>query len=90
MKEHLITADIYASWGDVPPRYRIYVDQDLITERDFTWPGTQIYITENILVNLPIGGHTVRIEQINGDNIKVKNLAVDHKPISNNEFSTLE
>lgn len=90
MSEHLITADVYASWSDVPPRYRVFVDGDLMTERDFIYPGTQVYIKENILVNLKPGGHTVIIQQINGDNIKVKNITVDGKPNATHEFVTTE
>lgn len=78
MKLHTITVDVYASGGDSNPRYRVYVDGDLLTERDFTWPAHEIYIKENIEVNLPAGQHTVRIEQV-GTNGKIhaKNVTVD-------------
>ena len=65
MKEHTLSVDVYASWGDVSPRYRVYVDTDLLTERDFIWSGTEQYVREHVIVNLNPGEHTLRVEQIN-------------------------
>lgn len=90
MKEVKITADVHASWGETPPRYRVYVDHDLMTERDFIYPGSEIYITEHILVRLKPGGHFIRVEQVNGDNIKVKNITVDGELIDTHEFVVTE
>lgn len=86
MTPHIITVDVYASWGDNPPRYRVYVDNDLLTERDFTWPGSQVYIKEHIEVNLSVGVHTVRIEQV-GTNGKIdpRNITLNGAP-SRHEF----
>lgn len=90
MKEHIISADIYASWGDVSPRYRIYVDNDLLTERDFIWPGTEQYIREHIIVNLKPGVHSLKIEQINtSGTLRVENIVVDNVA-SSNQFITTE
>lgn len=90
MKLHTITVDVYAHWGDVHPRYRVYVDGDLLTERDFTWPAHEIYIKENIEVNLSAGKHSVRVEQI-GTNGKIhaKNVTVDGVA-STSDFTTVE
>ena len=86
MSEHKITADVYAHWGEVGPRYRVYVDNDLLTERDFIWPGHEIFIRENIVVTLKPGAHTLRIEQVNtGGSIEIRNITVDGEP-STNEF----
>jgi hypothetical protein len=81
--EHEITLEVYAHWGDVPPRYRVYVDNDLLTERDFIWKGTSTYIKENIVVRLKAGQHQVRVEQINeSGSIQIKNIRVDGAPSS--------
>lgn len=78
MTQHLITADVYAHWGDVSPTYRVYVDNDLLTERDFIWPAHEIFIRENIVVDLKSGPHTLRIEQVGQQGkIQVKNVTVD-------------
>ena len=81
MKQHLITADVYAHWGAVSPSYRVYVNNDLLTERDFGWPGHEVFIRENIVVDLNPGVHQLRIEQIgNNGKIQVKNITVDGAP----------
>ena len=83
MREHVITVDVYARQGDQPPRYRIYVDNNLLTERDFVWPGHEIYIKENILVNLEPGQHNLTVEQINSfGSIQAKNVTVNGAPSS--------
>lgn len=90
MTEHLITVDVYAHWGDVNPRYRVYVDEDLLTERDFIWPGHEIFICENIVVNLEPGTHVLRVEQINtGGTIRTENVTLNGAP-SSYEFVTTE
>lgn len=88
MKQHIITADIYTHWGETPPRYRIYVDRELLTERDFIWPGHEVYIRENIVVNLKPGSHLLQIEQIGSNGkIQIKNITLDGMA-SNLEFVT--
>jgi len=45
-------------------RYRLYVNDDLITERTWIWP-MNTYIEEEVLVEVPEGlSHTVRLETI--------------------------
>jgi len=90
MKEHSITVDVYAHWSEHYPRYRVYVDSDLLTERDFIWSGNETYIKENILVTLLPGKHTITVEQISPQGkIKVKNITVDGVA-STAEFITTE
>ena len=78
MKDCLITVDVYAHWGDRQPKYRVYVDNELMTERDFIWPGHEIYIKEHITVNLEPGVHSVDIEKISTHGtIIAKNVTVN-------------
>jgi hypothetical protein len=78
MSEYTLTVDVYAHWGDVSPRYRVYVDNDLLTERDFVWPGHEVYVRENIIVNLEPGAHSLRVEQVNtGGTIQTKNITLN-------------
>jgi len=78
MQEHKITVDVFGKWYGTPPKYRVYVDNDLLTERDFIWPGHEVFIRENILVNLKPGQHKIRVEQtsIHGK-IIARNYVVD-------------
>ena len=90
MSEHKITVDIYAHWDGKPPRYRIYVNSDLLTERDFIWSGTDQYIRENILVNLEPGLHSLKVEQVsNSGTIEIKNITFNGAP-SLNYFEVTE
>jgi hypothetical protein len=83
VKEHHLTVDVYASWSDAHPRYRVYVDSDLLTERDFIWLGHDIYIKENIVVHLLPGQHNLRVEQVGtSGTIRTKNVTLDGQPSS--------
>jgi hypothetical protein len=42
--------------------YRIYVDNDLITERTFAWPSYKTFIRENLICVLEPGNHTLKVE----------------------------
>lgn len=80
MKQYHLTVDVYADWETVSPRYRIYVDNDLLTERDFIW-DSNTYICENIFVNLEYGKHVLRIDHVNSlGKISVKNVTLDGNP----------
>jgi hypothetical protein len=90
MTEHVLTVDVYAHWGDVPPRYRVYVDNDLLTERDFIWGGAHIYMRENIIVNLEPGTHVLKVEQINSNGtIRTENVTLNGVA-SSYDFTTTE
>jgi hypothetical protein len=83
MKEYNITVDVYAHWGERPPRYRIYMDKDLLTEREFIWNGADTYIKEHIIVNLEPGAHALKIEHINNaGTLQTKNVTVNGSPSS--------
>ena len=78
MKEHKILADVYADKATGTPRYRIFVDGDMLAERDFVWPDYEIIVRENILVNLEPGEHQLEIIQVNNEGtIEVRNVTVD-------------
>lgn len=78
---HQITIDVYCQWSDVAPAYRIYVDDDMITERAFRFPGDDFFIKEYLTCNLDPGLHSLRLEQCspNGQ-FSIKNIVVDDRP----------
>lgn len=51
-------------------RYRLYVDHDLLTERDWIWDLNTV-IHEDFWVNLEPGTHTIRLEPV----LQVKSVA---------------
>lgn len=71
------------------PKYRIYVDNDLLVERTFVWEWNKNFIQENLIINVESGIHTLKIEKIpNYVKILVQNCFVDENPFIINE--TLE
>jgi hypothetical protein len=85
MREYAITADVYANWTGLQPTYRIYVNDELLAEHDFTWNGYEVFIREHIQAILPAGNHNIRIEHINTHGtIKVKNITVDGVAVEEN------
>ena len=56
---------IQPSWVQLEnSRYRIYLDDELMTERDWVWDQS-IYINEHLLADiLPDTAHTIKVEVI--------------------------
>ena len=49
------------------PKYRLYVNDDLITERTWIW-DIDTFIEENLQVEVPLGiNHTIRLDLIKSD-----------------------
>lgn len=67
MTHTCIDVDVWCKWQDLPPVYRIYVDEELLTERDFVWETSRHYITEHIEVYLDPGWHELKIINCNPD-----------------------
>jgi hypothetical protein len=87
-----ITVDVICSTtqhGD--PVYRVYVDSDLLTERTWIWPAYEIYIRENLEVDIEPGIHEVRIESCGAETSFItQNLCVNGKPVTGNTNLTFE
>lgn len=82
MSPTIIQVDVSAEWTDTPPVYRVYVDTDLLTERDFIWESN-VCIEECIVVELLPGSHTLRIEHVNDiGRIHTNNILIDGVPSS--------
>jgi hypothetical protein len=85
MSLHELTMEIHAHWGDKPPAYRIYVNDDLLTERTFNYPGNTTYIREHIVVDLAPGSHFIQLIQLDTDNttatITEKNIFHNGSPL---------
>lgn len=80
MKIVQITADIYSSENNVA--YRLYVDNELMTERTFIWPIWKNYIEEHIVLQVEEDvSHHIRIESLkNIDCMTIKNITVNGVP----------
>jgi len=72
----IITVDVYCTDITNAPRYRVFVDNYLITERNFVFD--EQYVRENIFVNLAPGEHTFHLE-CETDNFTYTNLTVNDR-----------
>ncbi len=63
-------------------RYRIYVNNDLIVERNWVWDNN-IFLRENIYINSAVSEHTLKLEPVvfheNQIKFLIKNLKVNDK-----------
>lgn len=83
-----ISIDVYCTSGEQNPAYRVYVDDDLLTERSWVWPTYEVYIKEIIEVDLEPGTHYLRIDQIAGTGkFTTKNFVVNGALIENQDLS---
>lgn len=91
MRETAITVQVHAlqpNWIEhEKPKYRLYVNNDLITERTWIW-DMQTYIEEDIRIEVPPGiNHTIRLDLIKDNPMHLaqfglQNLRINgwHKP----------
>jgi hypothetical protein len=78
MKVVKITADVYCAKPNAI--YRLYVDNDLLTERSVHWNPTTHYVRENIIVQIQKNAqHNIRLEAVMVDQgfFALKNIVVD-------------
>jgi hypothetical protein len=86
MKSKLVelTVDVKCDWGGYQPSYRIYVDNELLTERTYLWNNKDAFIREHIVIDVCPGEHTLRLEKcgekwIWGD-FRLEKLTIDGEP----------
>jgi hypothetical protein len=80
MKIIQISVDVYcADKKEEHPKYRLYVNNELMTERTFAWSIIEYCITEELYVNIPNGVHNIHVESVNqkGAKFLLKNIKVD-------------
>ena len=82
LRQAELSIEVHCLYAKHGPRYRVYVDQDLLTERTFIWDSGKQYIEEHLIVNLKPGQHRIRIENVDPDLgiITTKNLTLDGIP----------
>lgn len=69
-----LEVDLYATinpnFDSIP--YRLYINDELMAERDYVWDNTTHYITEIVPVFLDEGPHTIIIENLKPKNGSLK------------------
>ena len=79
--EHvLVKCDVYCDWQDQPPVYRLFVGNELFTERTYIWQ--EQYLEELIPVYAEPGKYEIRYELVPPSHAKItiKNMRVDSGP----------
>ena len=74
----VVKADVSVDWQGDPPGYRIYVGNEMFTER--TWIWQEQYLEERLVVNAPPGKYNLRWELVPPaqGKIEVKNIRIEH------------
>lgn len=91
MQEILIDVDVRCLWTGEPPAYRIYVDNDLLTERTFIWKYEEQCVREHIVVNLEPGNHSFQLIPVvpGTKGFFCTNFKINKEPVTlvNNQFT---
>ena len=82
MEKHFVRvlADVDCEWEGLKPIYRVYVNDELFSERTWTW--TIDYLEEMLQIEAEPGDYTLRWELVPPHlaRIKVKNIRIDFGP----------
>jgi hypothetical protein len=75
-----VLADVDCDWEGLNPIYRVYVNNELFTER--TWRWTDCYLEEMLQIEANPGEYDLRWELVPPHlaQLKVKNIRVDFGP----------
>ena len=75
-----LTVDVYCTRSEGSPTYRVYVDDELLTERSWIWPAYEIFVQENIEIDVDPGNHILQVRECNCDPVfYVQNVTVNGK-----------
>jgi hypothetical protein len=76
----IVNCDIYCKWTGPYPVYRVYVNNELFTER--TWIWQDVYLEEALQIQAPVGKYTIQVELVNTEHaaVSVRNLRIGHGP----------
>ena len=75
-----VLCDVDCEWEGLPPNYRLYVNNELFTER--TWVWTNDYLEEIIPIEAEPGNYDLRWELVPPclAKLAVTNVRVEHGP----------
>lgn len=83
-----VACDVHCKWEGLPPNYRVYVNNELFTERTWTWTG--VYLKEFLQIEAEPGKYQIQYELVppNLAELHVENIHVTYGPgkIKNNSI----
>ena len=66
--------EVHCDWTGTPPVYRLYVNDELFSERTYIWPDK--YLEEVVSIEAPPGDYVVRHELHGNGTLTAKNPRV--------------
>ena len=77
-----VLCDVHCDWEGLPPVYRVYVNDELFTER--TWIWNDVYLEELLQIEAEPGKYYIRYELVPPHlaRLTVENTRVEHGPAS--------
>ena len=70
--------DVYCTRAEGNPAYRLYVDGDLLTERTWAWPAYEVFVRENIEVEVEAGEHRLDLVDCSNNGVfYLKNITIN-------------
>jgi hypothetical protein len=76
-----IEVDVLCEWQTEPQSYRLYINNDLYTERTYIWRNPNQWVREMLVAELAPGEHIIKIQPVNSQfhGFKLANFAIDDK-----------
>lgn len=86
-----VLCDIHCNWEGLPPNYRVFVNDELFTERTWIWEDDTVYLEEMLQIEAEPGEYQIRHELVPPHlaQLRVKNMRVDFGPGTINEQGQL-
>lgn len=86
-KDVQIEYTVDCEWNETPPVYRLYVNNELFTERTYIWPDRSL--EEVIPLTAPPGDYLIEYQLIGNGTLTVSNPRVNHGPAEFVSHNTL-
>lgn len=84
-----VLVNLACSWTKAPPRYRVFVNGELFTER--TWIWQDVSLEELLQINARPGEYEIKYELVKPHRaqLSVQNIRVEHGPatVKHNKLS---
>lgn len=85
-----VVCEVHCEWNQIPPKYRLFVNDELFVERTYIWKD--FYLDEDIPIEAPPGIYQIRYELLgdSGCSIKIKNVRVEGQSLVMHKHLRLE
>ena len=85
-----VQCDVYCKWDGSDTRYRVYINNELFTERSWIWSGKEYYLEEIITIEAPPGLYKIKYELLepSDSKLKIRNMRVASKNAAIHEDQT--